>query len=168
MAKAKRAKRAKKAPTTRGAEKKEAFFENVEANIQLFSFARPDGIPKGMRNNFRLCEGEILRGTVQILPKGFSNSLHYHPASEGFWMVLSGEVRFYGNDSNFLGEFGPMEGVLIPRNGRYWFAQAGDEEAHLLQVRGNAKDGSKNRVDVGEVHAGYGKKRIHNLPDAQE
>ena len=104
-------------------------------------------------------------GTVQILPKGFANSPHYHPAAEGFWMVLSGEVRFYGNDSNFLGEFGPMEGVLIPRNGRYWFAQAGEEEAHLLQVRGDANDGSKSRVDVGEVHANYGKKRIHRLAD---
>ena len=165
---AKRAKRAKKELAVRGAEKKEVFFDSVEKKIQIFSFARPDNIPKKMRNNFRLCEGEILRGTVQVLPKGFSNTLHYHPAAEGFWMVLSGEVRFYGNDSNFLGEFGPMEGVLIPRNGRYWFAQSGKEEAHLLQVRGSAKDGSKSRVDVGEVHANYGKSRIHGLPDAQE
>ncbi|MCZ6446928.1 MAG: cupin domain-containing protein [Alphaproteobacteria bacterium] len=158
----------KKGLTTRGAEKKEAFFGRVEKKIQIFSFARPDGIPDGLRGKFRLCKGEILRGSVEILPKGFANSLHYHPASEGFWMVLSGQARFYGHDSKPLGEFGPLEGVLIPRNGRYWFAQAGDEETHLLQVRGDANDGSKGRVDVGEVHANYGKKRIYDLPDAQQ
>ena len=147
----------------RGAEKKEAFFEGVEKNIQLFSFARPDDVPKDQRADVRLCKGEILRGTVQILPKGFANSLHYHPAAEGFWMVLSGQVRFYGHDSQFLGEFGPFGGVLIPRNGRYWFAQAGDEETHLLQIRGDANDGSKSRVDVGEVHANYGKSKIYDI-----
>jgi len=154
---------AKKERTTRGAEKKEAFFERVEKNIQMFSFARPNDVPEDQRADVRLCKGEILRGTVQILPKGFANSLHYHPAAEGFWMVLSGQVRFYGHDSQFLGEFGPLGGVLIPRNGRYWFSQAGDEEAHLLQIRGDANDGSKSRVDVGEVHAKYGKSKIYDL-----
>ena len=152
-----------KKSTARGAEKKEAFFENVEKNIQLFAFARPDDIPENRRADVRLCKGEILRGTVQILPKGFANSLHYHPAAEGFWMVLSGKVRFYGHDSQFLGEFGPMGGVLIPRNGRYWFTQEGDEEAHLLQIRGDANDGSKSRVDVVEAHANYGKSKIYDL-----
>ncbi len=154
--------------TTRGAAKKEAFFEDVERNIQVFSFARPDDIPKGQRGNFRLCDGEILRGTVQVLPKGFANSPHYHPAAEGFWMVLSGQARFYGHDSKFLGEFGPMEGVLIPRNGRYWFEQVGNQETHLLQVRGNANDGSKSRVDVGQVHANYGKNKMYGLGQGED
>ena len=154
--------------TMRGAEKKETFFDEVERNVQIFSFARPDGMAKGQRGNFRLCEGEILRGTVQMLPKGFSNSPHYHPAAEGFWMVLSGQVRFYGNDSKFMGEFGPLEGVLIPRNGRYWFEQAGEAETHLLQVRGAANDGSKNRVDLGEVHANYGKNVMYGLHDEED
>ena len=145
----------------RGAEKKEAFFDDVERNIQVFSFSRPDDLPDGQRGNFRLCKGDILGGAVQILPKGFANSLHYHPAVEGLWMVLSGAARFYGNDSNLLGEFGPMEGALIPRNGRYWFEQVGDEETHLLHVTGNANDGSKKRVDIGEVHANYGKQRMY-------
>ena len=144
----------------RGEDKRDAFFNRVEQNIEVFSFQRPDELPDDLRGNVRLCSGDILRGTVQVLPKGFSNTLHYHPAAEGFWMVLSGGVSFYGNDAKFLGEFGPMEGILIPRNGRYWFHQRGDEEAHLLQVQGNANDGSNNRVDIDEVHADYGKERI--------
>lgn len=136
----------------RGREKREAFFISVEKNIEQFSFSRPGDLPADTRANVRLCEGDILRGTVQILPRGFSNTLHYHPAAEGFWMVLSGHVRFYGPDARFLGEFGPLEGVLIPRNGRYWFHQFGDEEAHLLQVKGNANDRSRNRVDIDEAH----------------
>ena len=83
-------------------------------------------------------------------------------------MVLSGCARFYGKDDRLLGEFGPLEGVFIPRNGRYWFAQVGEDETHLLQVRGDANDGAKRRVDVGEVHANYGKNRIYELPDARK
>ncbi|MDX1483662.1 MAG: cupin domain-containing protein [Alphaproteobacteria bacterium] len=152
----------------RGAEKKEAFFRKVEKGIEIFGFARPQDLADGERGNVRLCDGEILRGTVQILPVGFSNTLHYHPAAEGFWMVLSGLVRFYGDDGHFLGEFGPMQGVLIPRNGRYWFHQCGDEEAHLLQVRGSANDGSRNRVDLDEVHALYGKKRMYGVSKTED
>jgi mannose-6-phosphate isomerase-like protein (cupin superfamily) len=163
-----RARKADSVTKIRGREKQEAFFDRVEKNIQIFSCARPDDLPDGARGNVRLCQGDILRGTVQNLPKGFANSLHYHPAAEGFWMVLSGCVRFYGNDSNFLGEFGPMEGVMIPRNGRYWFEQVGDEETQLLQVKGNANDGSNKRVDIGEVHAGYGRKNMYGVEEDEK
>ena len=47
------AKGAKKGLTTRGAEKKEAFFGRVEKKIQVFSFARPDNVPDGLRGKFR-------------------------------------------------------------------------------------------------------------------
>lgn len=153
----------------RGEAKRRAFFDRVEENIEIFSFARPGELPKGERGHVRLCNGEILRGTVQILPKGFANSLHYHPAAEGFWMVLSGRIRFYyGEDHRFLGDFGPMSGVLIPRNGRYWFEQCGGEETHLLQVQGNANDGSAKRVDVGDAHAAYGKRMMFGLAEGQD
>lgn len=153
----------------RGTAKKQAFFDQVEKNIEIFSFTRPEELAKGKRGNVRLCKGEILRGTVQILPKGFANSLHYHPAAEGFWLVLSGRMRFYyGEDHKFLGDFGPMSGVLIPRNGRYWFEQSGGEETHLLQVTGYANDGSRKRVDVGTPHAAYGKKAMFGASDGED
>jgi mannose-6-phosphate isomerase-like protein (cupin superfamily) len=147
----------------RGAAKRDAFFDSVEENIQTFSFARPEDVPADRRGDVRLCNGEILRGTVQVLPMGYANSLHYHPAADGMWMVLAGRARFYGKDDKLLGEFGPLGGVFIPRNGRYWFAQVGEDETHLLQVRGNANDGSKRRVDVGQVHAKYGTSEIYDI-----
>ena len=49
-------------------------------------------------------------------------------------MVLSGRVRFYGEGDVLVGEFGPREGVLVPRNFKYWFEAVGDEPLELLQV----------------------------------
>lgn len=148
----------------RGSAKKEAFFREVEAGVQTFALGAVDAGGAGNRHDFRLCSGDIMRGTVQVLPKGFANSLHYHPAYEGFWMVVRGRVRFYGADDAVIGEFGPLEGVFIPRNGRYRFSQVGEEEAHLLQLRGDAREGANRRVDIGERHAAYGKSTIHEIP----
>jgi mannose-6-phosphate isomerase-like protein (cupin superfamily) len=142
----------------RGSEKKEAFFREVEEGIQTFSMAEADGSVDG-RTNYRLCNGDVLRGTVQVLPPGFANSLHYHPAYEGFWMVLKGRVRFHGADE-IIGDFGPLEGAYIPCNGRYWFEQVGEEAAQLLQIQGNPRNGSNKRVDIGQRHAGYGKTHL--------
>lgn len=141
----------------RGAPKKEAFFETVEERIQTFSLAPRDGLDADVRTDLRLCEGDILRGTLQTLPEGFANNLHYHPAYEGFWMVVEGRVRFHGANDRVIGEFGPMEGVFIPRNGRYWFTRVSKETARLLQVRGDAREGANKRVDVEQQHAAYGK-----------
>jgi mannose-6-phosphate isomerase-like protein (cupin superfamily) len=142
----------------RGVEKKESFFRATEENIQIFSMAEVDDAVDG-RTNYRLCNGDVLRGTVQVLPPGFANSLHYHPAYEGFWMVLKGQVRFHGADE-VIGEFGPMEGAYIPCNGRYWFEQMGEGAAQLLQVQGDPHNGSNKRVDIGQRHANYGKSRL--------
>jgi mannose-6-phosphate isomerase-like protein (cupin superfamily) len=147
----------------KGTAKKEAFFNEVENRIQPFSIAACGGLDDDVRTNYRLFDGDILRGTVQVLPKGFANNLHYHPAYEGAWMVVGGRVNFYGVGETLLGEFGPMEGVFIPRNGRYWFAQVGDEPARLLQLRGDSREGANKRVDVDPLHAAYGKSRTHEV-----
>jgi mannose-6-phosphate isomerase-like protein (cupin superfamily) len=47
--------------------------------------------------------------------------------------VLSGRARFYTTDDELLGDFGPMEGVVIPRGYPYWFESASDEPLELLQ-----------------------------------
>ena len=145
------------AAEARGATKKEAFFADVEERIQTFSLAPRDGLDADVRTDLRLCEGDILRGTLQTLPEGFANNLHYHPAYEGFWMVVEGRVRFHGAGERVIGEFGPMEGVFIPRNGRYWFTRVSEGPARLLQVRGDAREGANKRVDVETQHADYGK-----------
>ena len=82
---------------------------------------------------------------------GGENNLHYHTNSDSFWMVLKGRVRFYGPDNKLIGEFGPHEGTSTPRYSRYWFENAGEEDAELLQVAAMWKTGlqeSSGRTDL--------------------
>jgi mannose-6-phosphate isomerase-like protein (cupin superfamily) len=70
---------------------------------------------------------------VQLVNEGGENNLHYHAHVDGFWFVLSGRARFYTTDDELLGDFGPLEGVVIPRGYPYWFESASDEPLELLQ-----------------------------------
>jgi mannose-6-phosphate isomerase-like protein (cupin superfamily) len=70
---------------------------------------------------------------VQLVKEGGENNLHSHAHVDGFWFVLSGRARFYTTDDELLGEFGPMEGVVIPRGYPYWFESASDAPLELLQ-----------------------------------
>lgn len=82
----------------------------------------------------RLCRSDLLYSSVQVLKEGGENNLHAHNAQNGFWFVLSGKVRFYGEGDKVLAELGPREGIHIPRGFYYWFESAGDEVLELLQV----------------------------------
>jgi len=75
-----------------------------------------------------------MRGAVHVLRRGGEENLHSHKSVDGFWMVLSGKVAFYGEDGVRFGEFGPHEGIMMPRNNAYWFESVGDEDAEILQV----------------------------------
>jgi mannose-6-phosphate isomerase-like protein (cupin superfamily) len=70
---------------------------------------------------------------VQVVGEGGENNLHSHAHVDGFWFVLSGRVKFYTTDDELLGECGPLEGMLIPREFPYWFESSSDEELELLQ-----------------------------------
>lgn len=87
----------------------------------------------------QLCRTDHLLGAVQIVRKGGETNLHSHPNLDGFWYVLRGRARFYGEADHVIGEVGPNEGVLIPRGVPYWFEAVGDEELHVLQVEASAK-----------------------------
>lgn len=82
----------------------------------------------------RLCRSDLLYSSVQVLKEGGENNLHAHNAQNGFWFVLRGKVRFYGEGDKVLAELGPHEGIHIPRGFYYWFESAGDELLELLQV----------------------------------
>ena len=118
----------------RGAQKKEAFHRAAEERIVPFSYKRPDADIGAKRTHVYLGHSDIVTASVQIYPKGGGNVMHYHPGADGFWMVLKGRMRFHGPDG-VIGEYGPHEGVIMPRNARYWFESAlDDEETHLLHV----------------------------------
>lgn len=101
---------------------------------QTFSYKKPASSQQGKREVVKLCQLPTMRGSVHIIRRGGGEHLHSHKTVDGFWMVLSGRVAFYTKDDKLLGEFGPMEGVLIPRNNRYWFESLGDTDAEILQL----------------------------------
>lgn len=96
-----------------------------------------------------LCQTDIIRGAVQVVKKGEGdNNLHSHTGMDGFWMVLKGRVRYYGPGDEILGEFGPNEGIVMPRNAQYWFKSIGEEDLELLQVAAFDRSVKNERVDV--------------------
>lgn len=114
---------------------------------QKFSYRKPAGRTSG-KGIVSLCQTDIIRGAVQVVREGGDNNLHSHTGMDGFWMVLSGRVRFYGPGDEVLGEFGRHEGIVMPRNAPYWFESCGDEELELLQVVAFDRDVKNERVDV--------------------
>jgi mannose-6-phosphate isomerase-like protein (cupin superfamily) len=125
----------------RGAEKKEAFHQVAESLIHNFAFSVPDiEFPNEKKKiHVKLAGTNTVRASVQILREGGENNLHYHPNMDLIYMVLKGRIRFYGPGDKVLGEYGALEGLLLPENSRYWFESVGSEEAHLLQIAGFPK-----------------------------
>lgn len=114
---------------------------------QKFSYVKPTEQKTG-KAIVSLCQTDIIRGAVQIVREGGDNNLHSHTGMDGFWMVLKGRVRFYGPGDEVLGEFGPHEGIVMPRNAQYWFESCGDEDLELLQVVAFDRDVRNDRVDA--------------------
>jgi quercetin dioxygenase-like cupin family protein len=97
-----------------------------------FKYRRPE-VESGKRN-VKLGRTDRMIGIIQVLKRGGETNLHSHAHMDGFWMVLSGRVRFYGEGNVLLGDYGPYEGVVLPRGCPYWFENVEDEIAELLQV----------------------------------
>ena len=97
-----------------------------------FKYQRPD--IAGGRRNVKLGRTDRMIGAIQFLRRGGETTLHSHAHMDGFWMVLSGRVRFYGEDDVLIGDYGPLEGVVMPRGCKYWYESVGDDDAELFQV----------------------------------
>jgi mannose-6-phosphate isomerase-like protein (cupin superfamily) len=122
----------------------------AEALVTTFRYAKPEGIGAG-KGRVALARTNHIRGVVQIVKKdGGENNLHYHTNSDSFWLVLKGRIRFYGPDDKVIGEFGPQEGTITPAYSRYWFENAGEGEAEILQVMAlhDPRDAASGHTDV--------------------
>lgn len=95
-----------------------------------------------------LGQTDIIRGAVQVVRQGGDNNLHSHTGMDGFWMVLKGRARFYGPGNAVLGEFGPHEGIIMPRNTQYWFETVGEDVLEILQIVAFDRSVKNRRVDV--------------------
>ena len=113
--------------------------EGIEAagepgrDATVFRYKRPAEL-KTKRGIAPLVRSDILFSAVQVIREGGENSLHSHAAMDGFWFVLRGRARFYGDGDKLIGDIGQHEGVFVPRNTPYWFESVGDELLELLQV----------------------------------
>jgi quercetin dioxygenase-like cupin family protein len=123
-----------------GEEKKEAFHKAAEARIKSFAFERPpQELEAGRKFLCKLVGTDSSRVSIQVLNQGGENNLHYHPNVDLTYMVLKGKVAFYGPGDALIGEYGPLEGLNLPENSRYWFVAVGTDEAHLLQIQAYPK-----------------------------
>ena len=101
---------------------------------QAFNYDKPAPKPDARRELVRLCQTPGMRGSVHVVRRGGGENLHSHSSVDGFWMVLSGRVAFYGEGNEPMGEFGPLQGILMPRGNRYRFESIGSGDAEILQV----------------------------------
>ena len=102
--------------------------------VQPFHYAKPGDDLKRNKEIVVLTRTRTSRTAVHVIRKGGEENLHSHSAVDGLWFVLKGRVRFHGEGDEVFGEFGPMAGILVPRNNRYWFESIGDGDTEILQV----------------------------------
>ena len=102
--------------------------------MKVFRYAAPDTL-KRHRALVPLVKTQTLLSMVQIFGGGGGEQeMHMHTAMDGFWFVLSGRARFYGEGDVLVADLGRHEGILVPAGAKYWF-EAGDcERLELLQV----------------------------------
>lgn len=115
--------------------------KEAEANVVKFSYKKPEGFDRP-KVSVRLGQTDLVRAQIQVIHEGGENNLHYHTKVDGMFTVLSGRIRFYGPGDEVIAECGPLEGVIIPRNARYWFDNVGEGDAEVMLVQGFHEKGA--------------------------
>jgi hypothetical protein len=122
--------------------------EQAETGIETFAYERPDvELPVGKKIRVKLAGTDVARAQIQVLNEGGENNLHFHANVDLIYVVLQGEVHFYGVGDKLLGKFVPWQGLKLPQYSRYWFKSVGKQEAVLLQMSGYPKGAkAKKRI----------------------
>lgn len=121
------------APPTKVTDIAEFFGKMRQPAMKVLRYRAPEQV-KGRRAFVPMVRSDTMLAVVQIIKEGGEQELHSHGGQDGFWFVLKGSVRFYGEGDVELAALGPHEGIFIPRNFLYWFEAVGDEVLELLQV----------------------------------
>ena len=113
----------------------------MTTELQTFKYPGPNGEGgrdrEGGTKTFPMYTNDAVISTVQIFPKGTGNKLHSHPAQDGYWLVLAGRARFYGEGVVLLADLGKYEGTFVPHGTRYYFQCEVDEPLEILRVSMN-------------------------------
>jgi mannose-6-phosphate isomerase-like protein (cupin superfamily) len=111
--------------------------EMQTSQMQAFKYEKPEtDRPKTI---VWLARTDRLISDVQVINQGGETNLHSHTHLDGFWFVLSGRARFYGEGNKVLADIGKHEGILLPRGSKYWFESGSDEPLELLQIEASDK-----------------------------
>ena len=94
-----------------------------------------------------LCRSDILSAGIQVVVDGGETNLHAHNGNDGFWLVIKGRAKFYGQGDELIADVGKLEGVLIPRGFPYWFESSGDVPLQILRVGATAQMEKNERVN---------------------
>src|SRR5439155_6575074 len=128
--------------------------ETMPEPIQRFQYPGPDG--QGFRDSapgrksYPMAETDNVISTVQIFEKGVHNNLHMHLVEDGYWIVLGGRARFWGEGDTIIAELGQYEGLLLPAGTKYCFEGVDDEPLQILRVNYRVHDGPR-RIEQGGV-----------------
>lgn len=104
----------------------------------------------GERNVKRLARSELMNVLLHHWDTGGEVGLHHHTDGDATWVVLEGEVTFYGETDQVLARAARSEAVLVPRNTMYWFENSGT--GPLVMFRISAKVGGISEHDDRVYH----------------
>jgi mannose-6-phosphate isomerase-like protein (cupin superfamily) len=106
----------------------------VDSTTQVFEIG-PDAV--GKRNVGVVARTDNLVVLAHVWEKGGEAALHSHHSTDASWVVIQGQVVFYGEGDVELARLNRAQGILVPRDVKYWFQSTGDEP--LIMVRAAAK-----------------------------
>jgi mannose-6-phosphate isomerase-like protein (cupin superfamily) len=116
--------------------------------VQVFE-ASPGAVS---RNVTPAVTSETMSVLVHVWDQGGETGLHSHFASDATWIVLQGQVTFYGEGDAVIARLEHGGGLYIPRHTKYWFESTGAEK--LVMVRCAARDKGVGRDRVNAVPEG--------------
>jgi mannose-6-phosphate isomerase-like protein (cupin superfamily) len=128
--------------------------------LQKFSYEKPVQQDKP-KVTLPLARSEVLGVGIQVAKEGGDTNLHAHAATESLWLVLKGRVRFYDGLDHLFGEFGPMEGLGIPRAAPYWFESASDDDLEILHITAKNTLANDRRLNFQPLR----ERQVNNHPE---
>jgi mannose-6-phosphate isomerase-like protein (cupin superfamily) len=95
------------------------------------------------RSDYVLANTDLMTIRIKCYAQGGENALHAHPAEDHAFIVLEGEARFVGKESE-IGVLKKNDGIMLPKGTYYKFESCGDPPLVLLRV-GAVKERAKVR-----------------------
>jgi mannose-6-phosphate isomerase-like protein (cupin superfamily) len=115
----------------------------------LFQLFRVDPkLPEGKRRTVELlAQDDITTAIVHVMKEGGENDLHAHRAQDEVWLVLEGQITFFGETHQEVARLNPRDGLFIPRGVAYYFSSTGTEQAVMIRFSAKATDVPNERLD---------------------